>query len=86
MTPSLSGRSKSANPQSYSPRVHVDDGNGLCRECESIRNMPTCCGPTESRGKRVVYKSTDPDEPKRNRRTMLVFFGVVAFLYSSQAR
>jgi predicted nucleic acid-binding Zn ribbon protein len=25
----------------------------------------------------VVYKSTDPEEPKRERRIMWVFFGVV---------
>jgi len=41
--------------------------------------MPTYYRPTEHRGKRVVYKSTDPDEPKRDRRRMIVFFGVVTF-------
>jgi hypothetical protein len=27
--------------------------------------MPTYHRPTERRGKRVVYRSTDPDEPQR---------------------
>jgi hypothetical protein len=35
--------------------------------------------PSEFRGKRMVYKSTDPDEPKRYRRKMMVFLGVVTF-------
>ena len=41
--------------------------------------MPTYYRPSESRGKRMVYKSTDPDEPKRYRRKMMVFLGVVTF-------
>jgi hypothetical protein len=42
--------------------------------------MPTYYRPTEHRRKRVVYKSTDPDEPKRDGRKMLIFFGVLTFI------
>jgi hypothetical protein len=41
--------------------------------------MPTYYRPTKHRGNRLVYKSTDPDEPKRDRKTTIVVFSVLTF-------
>ena len=42
--------------------------------------MPTYYKPTERRGKRVVYRSIDPAEPKReNVKGFAMFIGFVLF-------
>jgi hypothetical protein len=35
--------------------------------------MPTYYRPTERHGKRVVYRSTDPGEPRRERQLVNIF-------------
>lgn len=40
--------------------------------------MPTFYKPTEIRRKRVVFRSIDPDEAKKERQTSLLIIGMIA--------
>lgn len=41
--------------------------------------MPTFYKPTKMRGKRVIYQSTDPAEPKRETIKAIVWVGILLF-------
>lgn len=40
---------------------------------ESLSPVPTVYKTTQWRGKRLVYRSTDPDEPRRETRKLVAF-------------
>jgi hypothetical protein len=79
MTASLSKQMKSANFQSYRQRPRARSSVVFTVGKHYDPEMLTYYRPSEYRGKRMVYKSTDSDEPKRHRRKMMVFLGVVTF-------
>jgi hypothetical protein len=50
-----------------------------CSSRESIADVGTYYKPSQWRGKRLVYRSTDPDEPRRER-VKIIRFLIVGFI------